>query len=472
MDRGFAPVFRMLPLSHNAREYTCAELFRRAGIEPLGDSAPHPRIRYGDPVHVKPGGADIIVVPCGNDAVERLLSLSPNGLDAVPVSTLMPGGNIPGLSTSLPVLFWGVGRDSTRSPFVERRGDGAVVFNADIFAGSFFMLSRWEEYIGKVRDDHDRFPATASVAFRQSFLDRPIVDEYAVILAEWLKVPFPRWKGHSRKLSIELSHDIDVIQSFGTPLAGLRKAIDLALMKRQPWDAARTLAQIVGLREKSSISKIYHLANLSSEHHFPSVFNFMAAAPTQWDDGYSLSDPLVRTVIQTLSAEGFEIGFHPSYRTMDNPALLAREKEHFDAVVGPGKHGVRQHYLRFRVPATWRNLEKLGFAYDSTLGFADHEGFRAGTCRRFRPFDVELDRTLDLWEVPLIVMDATLHRYRGLTPVQGKERILELAKRCMSVGGTLTLLWHNSSFSDSWKPWGQMYAEVLKDLSGMVSGPA
>jgi hypothetical protein len=55
---------------------------------------------------------------------------------------------------------------------------------------------------------------------------------------------------------------------------------------------------------------------------------------------------------------------------------------------------------------------------------------------------------------------------------QGKERILELAKRCMSVGGTLTLLWHNSSFNDSWKPWGQMYAEVLKDLSGMVSGPA
>jgi hypothetical protein len=180
----------------------------------------------------------------------------------------------------------------------------------------------------------------------------------------------------------------------------------------------------------------------------------------------------VKTIIQKLSVAGFEIGFHPSYRTMDDPVLLAREKENFDAVVGPGKHGARQHYLRFRVPDSWRNLERLGFAYDSTLGFADHEGFRAGTCRRFRPFDVQFDRSLELWELPLIVMDATLNRYRGLTPMQGKERILELARRCMSVGGTLTLLWHNSSFNDSWGPWGQMYSEVLKDLSDMVSSLA
>jgi hypothetical protein len=346
------------------------------------------------------------------------------------------------------------------------------VFNADIFAGSFFMLSRWEEYLGKVRDDHDRFPATASVAFRQSFLDRPIVDEYAVILAEWLKALFPRWESPSRKLSIELSHDIDLVQQFETTLAGLRSAMDFTVVKRQPWAAVQTLAQIVGLRKDPYTSGIFHLASLSRKYNFPSVFNFMAGARSQWDEGYNLSDPLVTTIIQKLSAAGFEIGFHPSYRTMDDPLLLAREKENFDAVVGPGKHGARQHYLRFRVPTSWRNLEQLGFAYDSTLGYADHEGFRAGTCRRFRPFDVQLDRALEMWELPLIVMDATLNRYRGLTPQQGKEKILELAKRSMSVGGTLTILWHNSSFNYSWKPWGQMYPEALKHLSDMVSGVA
>jgi hypothetical protein len=462
----------MLPLSHNAQEYTRAELFRRAGIEQTDESAPNPRIHYGDPDQVKGGAADIIVVPCSTDAVDRLRGLPPNGLDWLPVSSLLPGGNSREFGKSLPVLLWGAGRETARSPFVERRGDGVVVFNADIFAASFFMLSRWEEYGGKMRDDHDRFPATASVAYRQSFLDTPIVDEYAAILAEWLKALFPRWKGPSRKLSIELSHDIDLVQEFGTARAGLWRAIDLTVRKRQPWAAVRTLAQIAGLREDPCTRGIFHLASLSRKYNFPSVFNFMTGAPSQWDEGYNLSDPLVRTIIQKLSDAGFEIGFHPSYRTMDDPVLLAREKENFDAVVGPGKHGARQHYLRFRVPASWHNLEKLGFAYDSTLGFADYEGFRAGTCRRFRPFDVELDRTIELWEVPLIVMDATLNRHRGLTPEQGKARILDLAKMCKSVGGTLTLLWHNSSFDGSWKPWGEMYSEALKDLSDMVSGLA
>jgi hypothetical protein len=331
-------------------------------------------------------------------------------------------------------------------------------------------LSRWEEYVDTVRDEHDRFPATASVAFRQRFLDRPVVDEYALILEEWLKVIFPRWKGPARKLSVELSHDVDLVLPFGTPLAGLRKSIDLAFRKKQPADAVRTLAQIAGVREKPYVNRIFHLASLSRKYNFPSTFNFMAAAPTQWDDGYNLSDPLVRAILEKLTAGGFEIGFHPSYRTVDDSRLMAREKSEFDAVAGRGDHGSRQHYLRFRVPGTWRTLEQCSLAYDSTMGFADHEGFRAGTCHRFRPFDVEFDRSLELWERPLIVMDATLKRYRGLTPEQGKERILELARRSMSVGGTLTLLWHNSSFNDSWEPWGRMYPDALKDLSAMVSG--
>ncbi len=108
--------------------------------------------------------------------------------------------------------------------------------------------------------------------------------------------------------------------------------------------------------------------------------------------------------------------------------------------------------------------------YDSTLGYADHEGFRGGTCWSFRPFDIENDRVLDLWEVPLIVMDVTLRNYRGFTPTEAKVRILELAERVKRVGGTLTILWHNTSLYESWKDWGSMYFEVLKMISSAMPG--
>jgi hypothetical protein len=136
-----------------------------------------------------------------------------------------------------------------------------------------------------------------------------------------------------------------------------------------------------------------------------------------------------------------------------------------DTLLGKTNYGGRQHFLRFQVPDTWRHWEQVGLSYDATLGYADHEGFRCGTCHPFRPFDVEQNRELDLWEVPLIVMDGTLHNYRQLTPEQGEARILELAHRCQQVEGTFTLLWHNSSLSGDWLPWSKVYRRVIRELA-------
>ena len=60
--------------------------------------------------------------------------------------------------------------------------DKKVICGIDIFASSFFMLTRWEEYVNRNRDNHDRFPANESFAFKNNFLDRPIVNEYLEIL--------------------------------------------------------------------------------------------------------------------------------------------------------------------------------------------------------------------------------------------------------------------------------------------------
>jgi hypothetical protein len=102
------------------------------------------------------------------------------------------------------------------------------------------------------------------------------------------------------------------------------------------------------------------------------------------------------------------------------------------------------------------------------MGYADHEGFRCGTCYPFRPFDIEQNREMKIKEVPLIVMDQTLRRYRKLSPDQAEERIMQLATRCKRVGGTFTLLWHNSSLVGEWQTWEGTYRRVAKNLASMV----
>ena len=102
------------------------------------------------------------------------------------------------------------------------------------------------------------------------------------------------------------------------------------------------------------------------------------------------------------------------------------------------------------------------------MGYADAEGFRCGTCHPFRPFDIGQDLEMNLWEYPLIVMDATLLYYRQMSPEQAVNIILKLAVKCKNVGGTFTLLWHNTSLFDEWEPWVATYQQVLYELAELV----
>jgi hypothetical protein len=319
-------------------------------------------------------------------------------------------------------------------------------------------------------------PFTESVAFRQGFLDRPLVDEYALVLREWLKVLLPEWTPVRRRFSVKLSHDIDVVRPFSKLRTVPKALVGDLVRRRDPARAATTarlaLVQAVAPSRVPSYEGIFRLAEVSRRHGTTSAFYFMAADRSPHDSGYDPASRTVREVIRRLQDLGFEIGFHPGYETMGNPARLAEEKSRLDAVLGRLSYGGRQHYLRFLIPDTWRQWEQLGLTYDSSLTFAGHEGFRCGTCHSYRPFDIQANRTLDVQELPLIVMDGTLRQYRGLTPAQAESRVLELARRCLVAEGTFTLLWHNSSFAGEWTGWGLYYERMVMGLSALESGSA
>jgi hypothetical protein len=427
---------------------------------------------YDAPDNVQTRQPAVIVAPHSECAWSRLLKLEPKSLDWLPIQTVVPSGAHLPLEESVPVLFWGNGYQDGNKPFAERRDDGSVVFYVDIIAAIFFMLSRWEETVIPTRDEHGRFPGTASVAYKQDLLDRPIVDEYALILREWIKTLVPDWKPNPRPFSVKLSHDVDRMQYFPNWSIAVRTLGRDVLKHRSPKRAWQTgieaIAQAIAPDQNPYYQSIRSLAELSHEYGLGNdAFYFMAAEPAPWDNGYNPASLLVKRCIEDLRQQGFEIGFHPGYHTFDNPERLAAEKARIDRVFGETSYGGRQHYLRFRVPDTWQHWAQVGLTYDSTMIHADHEGFRCGTCHPFRPFDVKRNRELDLWEYPLIVMDVTLHQYRKLTPDQGKARILELARRCQRVGGTFTLLWHNSSVGKEWQPWWRVYEQVVEILGKM-----
>ena len=110
---------------------------------------------------------------------------------------------------------------------------------------------------------------------------------------------------------------------------------------------------------------------------------------------------------------------------------------------------------------------------DSTLGYAEQEGFRCGTAHDFPVFDLRSRRQLRLREQPLLAMDVTFAQYQGCSPVQTLERLCGLRDEVQRFGGDFTLLWHNSSlntyFWADFRPVLQAFIQGFIKRSGINS---
>jgi hypothetical protein len=196
----------------------------------------------------------------------------------------------------------------------------------------------------------------------------------------------------------------------------------------------------------------------------------MASDSTPQDRGYDPGSRRVRRCIDELRAAGFELvftraiglsgifGFSPPRKRVSIRSWAKRDTEGASTTFAfvcptPGATG------NGRASHTTRPCRS----------FADHEGFRCGTCHPYRPFDLERNREIDLWEVPLVVMDGTLRQYRRLGPDEAVTRIVELADRCREVEGVFTLLWHNSSLEGEWAGWGEAYERAVGALASVAS---
>jgi hypothetical protein len=216
---------------------------------------------------------------------------------------------------------------------------------------------------------------------------------------------------------------------------------------------------------------------LERERGAASVF-FLLAAHHVPQDGPAPEtyDRLRQRVVETLLDLGAEIGLHASYTAAFEPVRIAAEKTELERL-GATLSGQRYHYLRVDPHANLSPLEELGFRYDSSLGFAEVPGFRAGIANPFRPWSFAEDRPLGLVEIPLAVMDVTLAepRYLGLSVSEAERRLLRLLDRAAEHGGGFSILWHADRFDRATAGgWDSLYARVIDAVNerGGVCLPA
>jgi hypothetical protein len=333
----------------------------------------------------------------------------------------------------------------------------------DIFAASFFLLSRYEEYLPHVRDVHERFTAEQSLAFKYRFLEKPVIDIWAYKLLDKLQEKFSDYTYKKRTYKYISTIDVDnayaykyksLIRTFG----GFVKDF-FGLKLKTFWDRFVILTNI----KKDPYNTFTSILTLKKQYKIDTIFFFLVADYTTFDTNVSAAKNKFRLLIKSIG-DYAKIGLHPSYFSMKDEVLLKKEKERLETITNTPMEKSRQHYLRFSLPETYQNLIDLEIKEDYSMGYASHVGFRASTCTPFYFYDLDFEIQTPLKIVPFALMDTTLNDYMELTPRQSLGKIRELKNEVKAVNGTFVTLFHNESSSNylRWKGWSKVYESMLK----------
>lgn len=173
---------------------------------------------------------------------------------------------------------------------------------------------------------------------------------------------------------------------------------------------------------------------------------------------YKFNNPQVKAIMKTMAAGGWEIGLHGSYYSYLSEEKLRQEKTDLENALGMPIAGTRQHHLNLKIPDTWEHHEKIGLEYDTSLGFKKYVGFRWGTCFPFKPLNAKTGKEMNIIELPLTIMDATLFDNKE----KAWKEISEVIESVEGFGGLLVVLFHHSTFNEREYPgWTETYKKII-----------
>ena len=333
----------------------------------------------------------------------------------------------------------------------------------DIFAASFYLISRYEEYLPHVKDIHGRFTAEQSMAFKYGFLEKPVVDIWAYKFLAILLEKFPDYNCKTRAYTFISTVDID--NAFAYKHKNLVRTIggffnDLLKFKLvEIWNRFTVIWNL----KRDPFDTFESILRLKNEYDVKTIFFFLIGDYSTFDTNVSASKTKYKLLIKEM-VDYARVGLHPSYFTMQDAALLKKEKERLENITNTPVTRSRQHYLRFSLPETYQNLIDLEVEEDYSMGYASTVGFRASTCTPFYFYDLDFEIQTPLKIFPFALMDTTLNDYMKLTSKQSLGRIRDLKNEVKAVNGTFITLFHNESLSNylRWRGWKRLYESMLK----------
>ncbi|MDG1728762.1 MAG: polysaccharide deacetylase family protein [Algibacter sp.] len=330
----------------------------------------------------------------------------------------------------------------------------------DIFSASFYLLSRYEEYLPHVKDEYGRFTATESLAYKKGFLHQPVVDIWAYKFRDALQNQYPEFKFPKR--TYQIKPIIDVPSPYQYKLKGIMRTLggaikDTSRLRLRSLYSRFTV--LLGFRH-DPFDTFKYLINRQKNTPFKFVFFFLIGDYSTYDKGVNPNKKKFVSLIKHV-ADYCRVGLKISYFALEDDVLLKKEKVRMEDILNTNLKASRQSFSKLNLPETYRNLIALEVQEDYTMGYTNHIGFRAGSCTPFLFYDLDYEVQTPLKIIPYHLMDHALLKYKSLLD---KRKILkEVIQEVKQVDGEFVPVFHNYTFSDApkWLGFKELFNLIL-----------
>lgn len=336
-------------------------------------------------------------------------------------------------------------------------------FPFDIFSAVFFLVSRYEEYLPHIKDQHDRFVPAQSYSHEKKIMEVPVVNRWVRKLKECMLQKWPGISLPEKNFSWLVSVDVDSIYAFKEK--GLVRMLGALISDvfAQKWKRVKFRMEVLLGFKPDPFDTFSWMKNIQQEKQIPFIYFFLMGEYGPFDKNLSTDNARFRQVIKSVN-DYARVGIHPSYASGENKEKVEKEVNLLSGILNRKVTSSRQHFLRMQFPETYRRLIAAGIRNDYTMGFASEPGFRAGICSPFAFYDLDAETETGLMIFPFSLMDGTLKDVLKFSSEDALKKIKELAETVKQEGGLFISLWHNHSFDESgeWKGWRDVFLEMCE----------
>lgn len=331
----------------------------------------------------------------------------------------------------------------------------------DIFSASFYLLSRYEEYLPHVKDEYGRFTAQESLALEHHFLHQPVIDIWAFKFRKVLEQNYPDFQFPERTYSVKPI--IDVPSAYNFKLKGIMRTLGGTAKDILNFNFKKLYYRylvLFGLK-RDTYDTFKYIINKQKHSNYKFLFFFLIGDYSTYDKGVDAQKKKFITLIKQV-ADYCQVGLKVSYFALDDKAILKKEKKRMEAILNSSLTATRQSFSKLNLPESYRNLVELEIFEDYTMGYINQAGFRAGTCTPFYFYDLDYEIKTPLKITSYHVLDYSLLKNQSL--LDKKKALNQVINEVKKVNGEFVPIFHNYTFSDvdRWKGYKELFNIILE----------